>query len=133
MALWFAPTVHDDGDHGFISTLVGVAQAMGTSGYVGDGSNRWPAVHRFDAARLVRLALEKAPTGSRMHAVVEEGVTARTIAEAIGRQLLGWTRPTPGWWRTWTPGTTCATEPRSVNRLNRLGRLRRTRTSGCAS
>lgn len=87
VALRFAPTVHGDGDNGFISTLVGVAQAKGTSGYVGDGSNRWPAVHRFDVARLVRLALEKAPAGSRMHAVAEEGIPARTIAEAIGRQL----------------------------------------------
>ncbi len=87
VALRFAPTVHGEGDNGFISTLVGIARSQGASGYVGDGSNRWPAVHRFDVARLVRLALEKAPAGSRTHAVAEEGIPARTIAEAIGRQL----------------------------------------------
>lgn len=87
VSLRFAPTVHGDGDHGFVSTLVEVAREKGTSGYVGDGSNRWPAVHRSDAARLVRLALQTAPAGSVVHAVAEEGVPARTIAEAIGSQL----------------------------------------------
>ena len=83
----FAPTVHGRGDHGFVSTLVGVARATGVSAYVGDGANRWPAVHRSDAARLVRLGLESATAGSVLHAVGEEGVQTRTIAEAIGGGL----------------------------------------------
>jgi nucleoside-diphosphate-sugar epimerase len=87
VALRFAPTVHGEGDHGFISTIVGVARDKGVSGYVGDGSNRWPAVHRLDAAHLVRLALEKAPAGTAVHGVGEEGIPAREIAEAIGRGL----------------------------------------------
>jgi len=87
VALRFAPTVHGQGDHGFVATLSGIARAQGLSGYVGDGSNRWPAVHRSDAARLVRLALEGAPAGSVVHAVAEEGVATRDIAEAIGRGL----------------------------------------------
>ena len=87
VSLRFAPSVHGPGDHGFVSTLVGVARERGTSGYVGDGVNRWPAVHRLDAARLVRSALERSPAGSVVHAVAEEGLPARTIAEAIGRGL----------------------------------------------
>ncbi|TXN29910.1 SDR family oxidoreductase [Lacisediminihabitans profunda] len=87
VSLRFAPTVHGDGDHGFISTIVGVARAKGASGYVGDGSSRWPAVHRLDAARMIRLALETAPAGSIVHGVGEEGIAARTIAEIIGRHL----------------------------------------------
>ena len=83
----FAPTVHGEGDHGFISTLVGIARERGLSAYVGDGANRWPAVHRLDAARLVRLAVDEAPAGSVLHAVAEQGVPARVIAEAIGRGL----------------------------------------------
>ncbi len=81
------PTVHGDGDNGFVATLVGIARDKGVSGYIGDGANRWPAVHRFDAARLFRLALENAPAGSVLHAVGDEGVPARTIAEIIARQL----------------------------------------------
>ena len=87
VSLRFSPTVHGAGDHGFISTIVGVAREKGTSRYIGDGSNRWPAVHRADAAHLVRLALEQAPAGSVVHAVGEEGIAARDIAEVIGRQL----------------------------------------------
>jgi nucleoside-diphosphate-sugar epimerase len=87
VSLRFAPTVHGNGDHGFVSTLVRVAKERGSSGFVGDGANRWPAVHRFDAASMVSLALEKAPAGSVVHAVSEEGVPAREIAEAIGRHL----------------------------------------------
>lgn len=87
VSLRFAPTVHGDGDHGFIPTLIGIAREKGVSGYVGDGANRWPAVHRLDAARLVRLALEKAPARCAVHAVAEEGVPTRDIAEVIGRQL----------------------------------------------
>jgi nucleoside-diphosphate-sugar epimerase len=81
------PTVHGDGDKGFLATLVGIARDKGISGYPGDGSNRWPAVHRFDAAHLFRLALEQAPAGSVLHAVADEGVPIRDIAEVIGRHL----------------------------------------------
>ena len=83
----FSPTVHGDGDHGFMATLVGIARSKGVSGYIGDGSNRWPAVHRLDAAHLVYLALEKASAGSVLHAVADEGVPIRAIAETIGRHL----------------------------------------------
>jgi len=83
----FAPTVHGDGDHGFMAALVGVAREKGVAGYVGDGSNRWSAVHRSDAGRVVRLGLEKAPAGAVLHAVGEQGVPGRQIAEAIGRGL----------------------------------------------
>ncbi len=81
------PTVHGDGDNGFMAALVGIARDKGVSGYIGDGSNRWPAVHRLDAARLFRLALEKAPAGSTLHAVADEGVPVRAIAAVIGRHL----------------------------------------------
>jgi nucleoside-diphosphate-sugar epimerase len=81
------PTNHGDGDNGFIATLVGIAREKGVSGYIGDGANRWPAVHRLDSARLFRLALEKAPAGSTLHPVADEGVPVRDIAEVIGRHL----------------------------------------------
>ena len=81
----FAPTVHGNGDHGFVARLVEIARETGVSGFVGDG--RWPAVHRDDAAVLVRLAVEKAEPGSILHAVAEEGVPTRDIAAAIGRGL----------------------------------------------
>jgi nucleoside-diphosphate-sugar epimerase len=87
VSLRFAPTVHATGDHGFIAAIVGVAREKGVAGYVGEGTNRWAAVHRSDAARLVRLGLEKAPAGSLLHAVAEEGVATREIAEAIGHAL----------------------------------------------
>ena len=81
------PTNHGDGDNGFMATLVGIARDKRVSGYIGDGSNRWPAVHRLDSAHLFRLALEGAPAGSTLHAVADEGVPIRDIAEVIGRHL----------------------------------------------
>ncbi|MFC3454297.1 SDR family oxidoreductase [Amycolatopsis speibonae] len=83
----FAPSVHGVGDHGFVSGLVAAARKHGVSGYLGDGTKAWAAVHRTDAARLVRLGLEGAPTGSLLHAVAEEAVTTKEIAEAVGRML----------------------------------------------
>jgi len=83
----FAPTVHGVRDHGFIAYIVGVAREKGVSAYVGHGAHRWAAVHRPDAARLVRIGLEQAPAGTRLHAVAEEGVPTKAIAEAIGRGL----------------------------------------------
>jgi nucleoside-diphosphate-sugar epimerase len=85
VSLRFAPTVHGTGDHGFIAIIAAVAREKGVSGYPGDGTHRWAAVHRSDAARLVALGLEKAPAGARLHAVAEEGISTRDIAEAIGR------------------------------------------------
>ncbi len=87
MSVRFAPTVHGDGDHGFVAMIVAADRAAGSAAYIGDGANRWPAVHRFDAARLVRLGIESAPPGSVLHAVGEEGVALRDVAEAIGRGL----------------------------------------------
>jgi nucleoside-diphosphate-sugar epimerase len=82
-----SPTVHGEGDHGFIATLIDIARAKGVSGYIGDGSNRWPAVHRIDAAHLFCLALEDAPAGSTLHGVADEGIPIRDIAEVIGHHL----------------------------------------------
>ena len=82
-----APTNHGDGDNGFMATIVGIARERGVSGYIGDGSNRWPAVHRLDSGHLFRLAFEKAPAGSTLHSVADEGVPIRDIAEVIGRHL----------------------------------------------
>jgi nucleoside-diphosphate-sugar epimerase len=87
MAVRFAPTVHGAGDHGFVALIVAADHQQGAAAYVGDGTNRWPAVHVTDAARLVRLGLEQAPAGSVLHAAAEEGVAFRHIAEAIGRRL----------------------------------------------
>jgi nucleoside-diphosphate-sugar epimerase len=82
-----APTVHGEGDHGFMATLIDIARAKGVAGYIGDGSNRWPTVHRIDAAHLFRLALEEAPAGSTLHGVADEGVPIRDVAKVIGRHL----------------------------------------------
>lgn len=83
----FAPTVYGKGDHGFMPRFIDIARTKGVSAYPGDGANRWPTVHRLDAAHLVRLAVETAPAGTRLHGVGEEGVAVREIAEAIGRNL----------------------------------------------
>jgi len=84
----FAPVVHSTLDtQGFTPALIGIAREKGVAAYVGDGANRWPAVHTLDAARLFRLALESAPARSRLHGVAEEGVPFREFAEAIGRNL----------------------------------------------
>jgi nucleoside-diphosphate-sugar epimerase len=82
-----APSVHGEGDHGFVARLVDIARERGASGYVADGANRWAAVHRLDTARLYRMALEQAPAGSVYHAVGEEGVATRDIADVIARHL----------------------------------------------
>lgn len=81
------PTTHGRGDHGFIPTIIRIARDRSMSGYIAQGSNAWSAVHRLDAARLFRLALEQAPAGSVWHAVAEAALPTRAIAEVIGRQL----------------------------------------------
>lgn len=87
MVVRFAPSVHGAGDWGFVAFLTAAAKERGVSGFIGDGTTTWSAVHRADAARLVRLGLEEAPAGSRFHAVAEEAVSTREIAEAIGHAL----------------------------------------------
>src|SRR5580700_11100590 len=81
------PQVHDPEKQGLVTYAIAVAREKGVSIFAGDGANRWPAVHRFDAARLYRLVLEKGVAGARYHAVAEEGVPFREIAQAIGRRV----------------------------------------------
>jgi len=82
-----APTVHGAGDHGFVPTLLNFARQQGMAVYAGTGDNQWAAVHRADAARLFRLALEQGPAGARYHGVAEEGIPMREIMTTIGRRL----------------------------------------------
>ena len=88
MVVRFAPTVHGaGGDHGFVAVLARIAREKSVSAYIGDGRNRWSAVNRLDAARLVQLAIDKATPGSVLHAVAEEGIATRDVATALGRFL----------------------------------------------
>lgn len=86
-SLRLPPSVHGEGDHGFAPRAIEIARGTGVAGHPGDGTQRWASVHRRDAARLYRLALESAPSGTRLHAVADEGVPVREITDVIGRHL----------------------------------------------
>jgi len=87
IAIRFAPSVHGHGDWGFVRWLADAARKQGVSGYIGDGTSEWSAVHVSDTARLIRLGLEGAPGGTRLHAVAEQTITTKAIAEALGEAL----------------------------------------------
>jgi nucleoside-diphosphate-sugar epimerase len=118
------PTNHGDGDNGFLARLVDIAREKGVSAYIGDGANRWPAVHRLDSARLFRLALEEAPAESTLHAVADEGVAIRDIAELIGRHLdlpvVSISPQNAGEHFTWLAGFLAADSPASSTLTRKL-------------
>jgi nucleoside-diphosphate-sugar epimerase len=118
------PTNHGDGDNGFVAQLIGIARDRSVSGYIAEGTNRWPAVHRLDSARLFRLALESAPAGSTLHAVADEGVAIRDIAEVIGRhldlQVVSVSPQDAGEHFTWLAGFLAADSPASSTLTQKL-------------